>query len=131
MQGVISAIGVSYYPVGAQVMTAVLPMCAFIVTTTTFYVVFSRPHTVPGRRPIRGARPVAPHPAAAPSIAAATGLPTATAAGGPEPLADRGTPPVVGAAASDDAADQDDASAEQAGPGVDGTASAEGPEDQE
>lgn len=135
MQGVISAISVSYYPVGAQVMTLVLPLGLFIVTMAAFYVVFSRPHTVPGRRPIRGARPVAPHPAAAPSIAAATGLPTATAAGGPEPLADRGTPPVVGAASGDatdqDATDQDDATAGEAGSGPAGTASAEGSEDQE
>jgi hypothetical protein len=52
---------------------------------------------VPGRRPIAGARPVAPaDPGRAASLAAATGLPTATAAGAPEPLAERGTPPPVG-----------------------------------
>lgn len=130
MQGVISAISVSDYPVGAQVMTLVLPLGAFIVTMTAFYVVFSRPHTVPGRRPIRGARPVAPAPGAAPSIAAATGLPTATAAGGPEPLAHRSTPPVVGAARRD-ADDEDDAAAGKATSSTDETGSAEGSEDQE
>ena len=60
MQGVISAIQVTYYPLGAQVMTLVLPLGFFIVVMTALYFVFTRPHTVPGRRPIRGARPVAP-----------------------------------------------------------------------
>ena len=60
MQGVISAIQVTYYPVGAQVMTLVLPLGFFIVVMTALYFVFTRPHTVPGRRPIRGARPIAP-----------------------------------------------------------------------
>ena len=52
MQGVISAIQVTYYPVGAQVMTLVLPLGFFIVVMTALYFVFTRPHTVPGRRPI-------------------------------------------------------------------------------
>ena len=95
MQGVISAIQVTYYPLGAQVMTLVLPLGFFIVVMAALYFVFTRPHTVPGRRPIRGARPVAPaDPGHAASLAAATGLPTA--AGGSEPLAGRGTPPSVG-----------------------------------
>jgi hypothetical protein len=97
VHGVISALQVSYYPLGAQVMTLVLPLGLFIVVMIALYFVFSRPHTVPGHRPLAGARPVAPSAGAAPSIAAATGMPTATAAGGTEPLADRGTPPVVGA----------------------------------
>jgi hypothetical protein len=94
---VISAIQVTYYPLGAQVMTLVLPLGFFIVVMAALYFVFARPHTVPGRRPITGARPVAPADAGhAASLAAATGLPTATAAGGAEPLAERGTPPPVG-----------------------------------
>lgn len=97
MQGVISALQVTYYPLGAQVMTLVLPLGFFIIVMAALYFVFARPHTVPGRRPIRGARPVAPaDPGHAASLAAATGLPTATAAGGAEPLAERGTPPSVG-----------------------------------
>lgn len=97
MQGVISALQVTYYPLGAQVMTLVLPLGFFIVVMAALYFVFARPHTVPGRRPIRGARPVAPaDPGHAASLAAATGLPTATAAGGTEPLSERGTPPAVG-----------------------------------
>ena len=84
-------------------MTLVLPLGFFIVVMTALYFVFTRPHTVPGRRPIRGARPVAPGPRGGTrrSLAAATGLPTATAAGGAEPLADRGTPPAVGARTED------------------------------
>ncbi len=97
MHSVISAVSVTYYPLGAQVMTLVLPLGFFIVVMAALYFVFARPHTVPGRRPIHGARPVAPSdPGRAASLAAATGLPTATAAGGPEPLADRGVQPAVG-----------------------------------
>jgi len=97
VHSVISAIQVTYYPLGAQVMTLVLPLGFFIVVIAGMYFIFTRPHAVPGRRPITGARPVAPaDPAQAASLAAATGLPTATAAGGTEPLAERGTPPSVG-----------------------------------
>jgi hypothetical protein len=121
VHGVISAIQVSYYPLGAQVMTLVLPLGLFIVVMIALYFVFSRPHTVPGHRPIAGARPVAPSADAAPSIAAATGMPTATAAGGTEPLADRGTPPVAGAhgeaAAAEDSAAGDTASDDSAATG--------------
>ncbi len=102
MHSVISAIQVTYYPLGAQVMTLVLPLGFFIVVMAALYFVFTRPHTVPGRRPITGARPVAPAgPGHAASLAAATGLPTATAGGGAEPLAERGTPPAVGARTED------------------------------
>ena len=97
MHSVILAMSVTYYPLGAQVMTLVLPLGFFIVVMAALYFVFTRPHTVPGRRPIGGARAVAPADAGhAASLAAATGLPTATAAGGTEPLAGRGTPPPVG-----------------------------------
>jgi hypothetical protein len=102
VQGVISALQVTYYPLGAQVMTLVLPLGFFIVVMAALYFVFTRPHTVPGRRPISRARPVAPaDPGHAASLAAATGLPTATAAGGAEPLAERGTPPAVGVRTED------------------------------
>ena len=79
-------------------MTTVLPLGWFIVVMIGMYFVFTRPHTVPGHRPIAGARPVAPSSAAAAPIAAATGFPTATSSAGTEPLADRDTPPAVGAA---------------------------------
>jgi hypothetical protein len=91
---------VSYYPLGAQVMTLVLPLGWFIVVMIAMYFVFTRPHTVPGHQAIAGARPVAPAAGAA-ATAAATGFPTATSSAGTEPLADRGTPPVVGAASKD------------------------------
>ena len=97
MHSVIVAMPLSYYPLGAQIMTLVLPLGFFIVVMTALYFVFTTPHTIPGRRPIVGARPVAPSdPGRAASLAAATGLPTATAAGGPEPLAGRGVQPAVG-----------------------------------
>jgi hypothetical protein len=103
----------SYYPLGAQIMTLVLPLGWFLVVMAAFYIVFSRPHTVPGHQPIAGARPVAPAAAAAAPTAAATGFPTATSAAGPEPLADRGTPPVVGARA-DEATAEDSSTGEPA-----------------
>ena len=101
MQGVISAIQVTYYPLGAQVMTLVLPLGFFIVVMTALYFVFTRPHTVPGRRPIGGARPIAPRSGPRGLLAAAVGLGTAPSAGGAAPLADRGTQPVVGARTED------------------------------
>jgi hypothetical protein len=141
VQGVISALQVTYYPLGAQVMTLVLPLGFFIVVMAALYFVFARPHTVPGRRPIRGARPVAPaDPGHAASLAAATGLPTATAAGGAEPLAERGTPPSVGVRTGEaikQAAEEAGAEAKAAGDkvtgesGKDQDAATEGSEDQE
>ena len=90
-------VNLSYYPLGAQIMTLVLPLGWFIVVMIAMYFVFTRPHTVPGHQAITGARPVAPAAEASAPIAAATGFPTATSSAGTEPLADRGTPPVVGA----------------------------------
>ena len=145
MQGVISAVQLTYYPLGAQVMTLVLPLGFFIIVMAALYFVFARPHTVPGRRPITGAKPVAPaDPGHAASLAAATGLPTATAAGGAEPLAERGTPPSVGrrtgeaieraaAEAAEEAADAAKAAGDKVtgGSGKDQDAATEGSEDQE
>jgi hypothetical protein len=98
---VIPVVMLSYYPLGAQVMTLVLPLGWFIVVMIAMYFVFSRPHTVPGHRPISGARPVAPRAGSAAAVAAATGFPTATGGGGTEPLTDRDTPPAVGARSGD------------------------------
>jgi hypothetical protein len=141
VQGVNLAIQVTYYPLGAQVMTLVLPLGFFIIVMIGLYFVFTRPHTVPGRRPIAGARPVAPSdPGRAASLAAATGLPTATAAGGAEPLAERGTPPSVGVRTEEalkQAAEEAAAEAKAAkdkvtgGSGQDQDAATEGSEDQE
>jgi hypothetical protein len=97
----IAVVNISYYPLGAQIMTLVLPLGWFIVVMIGMYVVFTRPHTVPGHQAIARARPVAPAAEASAPIAAATGFPTATSSAGTEPLADRGTPPVVGARSGD------------------------------
>ncbi len=130
---------------GGALMTLILPLGFFIVVMIALYFVFTRPHMVPGRRPIAGARPVAPaDPGQAASLAAATGLPTATAAGGPEPLAERGTPPPVGVrteeaiqeAAQDAGQEVKDAAGTAkdkvtGGSGKDQDAAPEGSEDQE
>jgi hypothetical protein len=130
---------------GGAIMTLVLPLGFFIVVMIALYFVFTRPHLVPGRRPIAGARPVAPaDPGHAAALAAATGLPTATAAGGAEPLAGRGTPPPVGVrteeaiqeAAQDAGQEAKDAAGTAkdkvtGGSGKDQNAAPEGSEDQE
>jgi hypothetical protein len=81
---------------GGAIMTLVLPLGFFIVVMIALYFVFTRPHMVPGRRPIAGARPVAPDPQTARDMTAAVGFGTAPSGGGKAPLADRGTPPAVG-----------------------------------
>jgi hypothetical protein len=145
VHSVIVAMPLSYYPLGAQIMTLVLPLGFFILVMTVLYFVFTTPHTIPGRRPILGARPVAPASAGrAASLAAATGLPTATAAGGPEPLAGRGTPPAAGVRtegaiqeaakrAAQEAKDAADAAGDKVtgGSDTDQNAATEGSEDQE
>jgi hypothetical protein len=116
------------YSNGGAVLTLVLPLGFFIVVMIALYFVFSRPHTVPGRRPITGARPVAPAPGDATSIAAAAGFPTATGGGGTEPLVDRGTPPVVGAR-SGEAADEAETATGDTAPGE--STATENPEETE
>lgn len=125
---------------GAAVQTLVLPLGFFIIVMAALYFVFARPHTVPGRRPIAGARPVAPDPQTARDMTAAVGFGTAPSGGGKAPLADRGTPPAVGAR-TDEAlqAAAQEAAAEAKGPGdkvagesgQDENAATEGSEDQE
>ena len=101
------------YSNGGAVLTLVLPLGLFIVVMIGLYVAFVRRRTVPGRtvpgqRPVAGAKPVAPDPQTARDMAAASGFPTATSAGGAEPLADRATPPKVGARGEGVPADDDD-----------------------
>ena len=101
------------YSTSGAVLTLALPLGLFIVVMIGLYFVFRR-RTVPGRRtvpahrPVAGAKPVAPDPRTARNMAAATGFPTATSAGGVEPLANRATPPTVGARSADVPADDDD-----------------------
>jgi hypothetical protein len=114
------------YSNGGAVLTLVLPLGFFIVVMIALYFVFSRPHTVPGHRPVTGAKPVAPAGEAAAPLAAATGFPTATSAGGTEPLADRATPPVVGAR-SGEAADEDATATGDTAPGESPATSGESP----
>jgi hypothetical protein len=125
---------------GAAVQTLVLPLGFFIVVMAALYFVFARPHTVPGRRPIAGARPVAPDPQTARDMTAAVGFGTAPSGGGKAPLADRGTPPAVGArtdealqAAAQEAAEEAKAAGDKVagGSGKDENAATEGSEDQE
>jgi hypothetical protein len=106
--------GLNYYPLGAQVMTLVLPLGFFILVMTALYFVFTTPHAIPGRRPISGARPVPPEPGTERDLAAATGFPTAPSGGGKAPLTDRATPPVIGAARGEETGEPEAASDEAA-----------------
>lgn len=96
------------YSSGGAVLTLVLPLGLFIVVMIVLYLVFSSRRTAPGRRTVAGAKPVAPDPQTARNAAAAAGFPNATSAGGAEPLADRATPPKVGARREDIPADGED-----------------------
>jgi hypothetical protein len=93
------------YSSSGAVLTLALPLGLFIVVMIGLYFVFRR--TVPGHRPVAGAKPVARDPRTARDMAA-IGFPTAASAGGVEPLADRATPPRVGARSEDVPADDDD-----------------------
>ena len=100
------------YSTSGAVLTLALPLGLFIVVMIGLYFVFRRRteprrRPVPGHRPAAGAKPVAPDPRTARDMAA-IGFPTAASAGGVEPLADRATPPRVGARNEDVPADDDD-----------------------
>ena len=125
---------------GAALQTLILPLGFFIVVMAALYFVFARPHTVPGRRPITGARPVAPDPQTARDMTAAVGFGTAPSGGAKAPLADRGTPPAVGArtdealqAAAQEAAEEARAAGDKVAgeSGKDENAATEGSEEQE
>ena len=96
------------YSSGGAVLTLVLPLGLFIVVMIVLYLVFSPRRTAAGQRTVAGAKPVAPDPRTARNAAAAAGFPNATSAGGAEPLADRATPPKVGARREDIPADGED-----------------------
>lgn len=125
---------------GGAILTLILPLGFFIIVMTALYFVFTRPHTVPGRRPITGARPVAPDPQTARDMTAAVGFGTAPSGGGKAPLADRGTPPPVGVrteealqAAAQEAAEEARAAKDKVTgeSGKEENAATEGSEDQE
>jgi hypothetical protein len=126
---VISPAAILGYNTGGAVLTLVLPLGFFIIVMAAFSLIFTRPHTVPGHRDsVKPARPVPPPAGTAHGLAAAAGLPIAPSGGGPAPLTDRDTPPVVGAAkeAVEEVVDEVK-DAVTGDSGKDGTASTEGP----
>jgi hypothetical protein len=133
VQTVIPPEAILGYTTGGAVMTLVLPLGFFILVMAAFFFVFTRPHTVPGHREnVAPARPVPPAAGTAHALAAAAGLPIAPSGGGPAPLADRETPPVVGAARNAVEAVEDAAEAAKdavtGDSGKDGTSSTKDPE---
>ena len=139
MQEMIAPAAVLGYTTGGAVLTLVLPLGFFILVMGAFSLIFTRPHTVPGHRDsIAPAQPVPPPAGTEHGLAAAAGLPIAPSGGGPAPLTDRNTPPVVGAARAVEDAVEDAAHAvkdavtgehgkDKAGP-AEGTASSESTE---
>jgi hypothetical protein len=80
--GLIHATAASGWSLGGSMLTFAFPMGLFIVAATTLYLVFTRPHRVPGHRELAVARPVpSSHTAAA----------AATADGDAPQPADQGT----------------------------------------
>ena len=132
MQTVIPPAAILGYNTGGAVMTLVLPLGFFILVMAAFFLVFTRPHAVPGHRDnVEPARPVPPSAGTAHGLAAAAGMPIAPSGGGPAPLTDRATPPMAGTAreaaeAVEHVADEVK-DAVTGDSGKDGTASAEGP----
>jgi hypothetical protein len=86
------------YTTAGGLMTVFAPLGFFIIVMAVLYVLFTRPHMIPGHREIAGAAPVPPPPDRASGAAAASGFPLASGAGSQEPLADRATPPPAGRA---------------------------------
>ena len=97
MHSVIVAMPLSYYPLGAQIMTLVLPLGFFIVVMTACTSCSPRRTRFPDDGPSPGPGPSRPMPGPRRDMSAAIGFPTAPSGGGKAPLADRGTPPAVGA----------------------------------
>jgi hypothetical protein len=136
VQTVIHPAAILSYTTGGAVLTLVLPLGFFILVMAAFFLIFTRRHTVPGHREgVAPARPVPPAAGTAHGLAAAAGMPIAPSGGGPAPLTDRATPPVVGAAKG--AAEAVEHAVEAAKDavtgehGTDGTAATEGPEGSE
>jgi hypothetical protein len=80
--GMIHATAASGWSLSGSVLTFAFPMALIIIAATVlYYVMFSRPHRVPGHKTLAFAQPVPPDPGTAQAMAAAAGLPTAAGGG--------------------------------------------------
>jgi hypothetical protein len=81
MPGLIHATAASGWSLSGSILTFAMPMLLFIAAAAVLYLLFTRPHQVPGRRVLAPAQAVQPDAATARSMAAAAGLTTESGAG--------------------------------------------------
>jgi hypothetical protein len=79
----IHATAASGWSLSGSLLTFAFPMALIAVAATVLYLLFSRPHQVPGHNRLAFAQPVPPppDPGTAQAMAAAAGLPTAAGGG--------------------------------------------------
>jgi hypothetical protein len=83
---VIHATAAANWSLGGSILTFAFPMVLFIVAATVLYLLFSRPHRIPGHSAVVPTQTAPPDHGTAHTMAAAAGL-TTTAGGGADPLA--------------------------------------------
>jgi hypothetical protein len=90
------------WTLSGSMLTWAVPMVGFIVAATVLYLLFSRPHRIPGHSELVPSRAAPPDPGTAHAMAAAAGMTTAAGAGA-DPLAHEpaGAPEAAEAAAED------------------------------
>jgi hypothetical protein len=81
----IHATAASGWSLSGSILTFAFPMALFAVAATVLYLLFSRPHRVPGHGPLTLAHAGPPDVSTAQAMSAAAGLATA-AGGGAAPL---------------------------------------------
>jgi hypothetical protein len=117
MPGLIHATAASGWSLSGSILTFAMPMLLFIAAATVLYLLFTRPHQVPGHRLLAPARAAQPDPGTARSMAAAAGLTTESGAG----AAALPHEPAAGVTVTGDGAtgqEAGDAGAQEAGPGA-------------
>lgn len=81
MPGMIHATAASGWSLSGSLLTFAFPMALIALASAALYLLFSRPHRVPGHKTLAFAQPVPPDPGTARAMAAAAGLPTAAGGG--------------------------------------------------
>jgi hypothetical protein len=77
----IHATAASGWSLSGSLLTFAFPMALIALASAALYLLFSRPHRVPGHKTLAFAQPVPPDPGTARAMAAAAGLPTAAGGG--------------------------------------------------
>jgi hypothetical protein len=115
MPGLIHATAASGWSLSGSILTFAMPMLLFIAAATVLYLLFTRPHPVPGHRLLARVQAAQPDASTARSMAAAAGMTTESGAGAAAHLHE----PAAGVGLTDESPaghDVRDASAQGAGP---------------